>query len=153
MKVNNAMADRGYSLASGILRKLAPRLNENVSDLLGEDINHSGDPAAHNTEAQTPTGGYYRENLFPTDFNLQSGAPDNQPTVFGDSQVDYMSMFTYPVASTHSEEILPGCVGRSETVHPNAFQNSPQLGDSIMAQYEELSPFFLAGDIAHTSPS
>ena len=152
MKANNAMADRGYSLASGILRKLAPRINANVSDLLGEDIGHSEDPAAHNTDAQTPAGEYRGEHLFPTDFDLLSGAPDSQPTAFSSPQADYMSMFAYPVASTDSEEILSGCVGCSEIVHPNAFQNSPQLADPIMAQCEELISSFLAEDIVHTSP-
>ncbi|CAI6338151.1 unnamed protein product [Periconia digitata] len=64
-----------------------------------------------------------------------------------------MTMFAYPVASTHSEEILPECVGRRETARPNPFQNSPQLGDPIMAQYDELSPFYPAEDTVHTSPS
>lgn len=153
MKKNNVMADRAHVLASGVLRKLAPRINVNVSDLLSEDIDHTEDPEAYYTEAQTPAGGYHQKHIFATDFNWQSGAPDNQSTTFGDTQADYMSLFTHSVASTPLQEMLPGCAGGSETDHPISFQNSPQLGDPIMARYEELSPLFLDEDTVHTSPS
>ncbi|PVH98672.1 hypothetical protein DM02DRAFT_32457 [Periconia macrospinosa] len=154
MGKNNTVAGRAYTVAFQVLRKLALKLNAEISDLIWEDMEHSNTTGL---DAQVPTTNPFDPSLsspaippFPAttldDAHASSGGAtrDSQAadiwSDFYDNQTGQLSMFYTPISAPPTNNPTPTTMHAQQQQHSNA-GNNPFSGPYFQS-YQQYDPTY-----------
>ncbi|KAF2187211.1 hypothetical protein K469DRAFT_738344 [Zopfia rhizophila CBS 207.26] len=140
MKENNQMAERAYAMAFGILQRLAPRVDANISDLLREDAAGRTVPATSNFEDQFTAGEYDQGYPFSAgEYSQQFGGQEMRASSSHGIQTGHASMFAFP-SGPHQDSSVLAFTDPGGTLPPNLPQSSPFFGNPFLTAYDEQCP-------------
>jgi len=135
MAKNNPIAERAYTVAFGMLHRVALQFNADISDLVREDTARTNHPVASDFENQFAAGS--------NGHRFQSSAGEDGQTLgeqelgansFYDSPTGHTSMFEIPATQPQDNPLMAG--NYSQTY----YQLDPVFGNPFATVYDEGNP-------------